>query len=201
MYAIRSYYGEAYIQFHARNAERHLPSPWVTETTCPQGDVDLVGLFLDGTVINGIVVLIVKVDRDSSAPSLHSGWSIYSNQCHAGTMFHFSESVITSYSIHYTKLYDARIALERDDRDGINAAKFVGNAIGYLPSHVDVKMIEKENESNRTRDVRIELPSDSLALLVDAIRRHENADKPGKNSPDIIDITPVDPHAPDTNKS
>ena len=83
--------GEADVQLDARDAESDFARAGVTETARPQRDVDLVGFAFDEAMVEGLVVLIVEVDRDRPTPPLGGGGSKDPHQRHTGAVFHGCE--------------------------------------------------------------------------------------------------------------
>jgi hypothetical protein len=83
--------GEAHIQFHAGDAERHFTCAGVAEAAGAQRDIDLVGFAFNEAMIEGFAVLVVEIDRDRSASSFGGVGSEQPHQRLAGAVFHGRE--------------------------------------------------------------------------------------------------------------
>ena len=82
--------GEANIQFHAGNLERHLSRAWITEAARAQGYINLVRLLFYLTMIKSLIIFTIKIDGNRSASILAGSWSIDSNQRHPVAVFQLS---------------------------------------------------------------------------------------------------------------
>jgi hypothetical protein len=79
---------ETDVQFQARDAQRQLARAGVAETARAERNVDLVGFFFDGAMVNRPAILIEKVDCDRPAARLRGRGAIDLDEWDAGAVLH-----------------------------------------------------------------------------------------------------------------